>query len=234
MPPLWGLLLRKRVSGEVGRASEGGRCQPPAPVVQQLEECCCATVCSVSKACCPLLRHHKAMLARIAAVAATSRSAFSFAGAARRFFGSLPPPVGLSEEQGAILEVAQSFARDKLAPKSAEWDAKHVFPVDTLREAAELGFAGLFCSEDHGGTGERPGLVNMLIWQGRRMAQNPPTDPNLRVLEACTPSARLLAHPRAGLTRLDGALVFEALAHGDVATTAYLTIHNMVAAQIDR
>ncbi|CAI5492257.1 unnamed protein product, partial [Closterium sp. Naga37s-1] len=36
------------------------------------------------------------------------------------------------------------------------------------------------------------------------------------------------------LGRADGAVVFEALAHADVSTTAYLTIHNMNASIIDR
>lgn len=37
-----------------------------------------------------------------------------------------------------------------------------------------------------------------------------------------------------GLGRLDAAIIFEALAYGDPSTTAYLTIHNMVAWMIDR
>jgi hypothetical protein len=37
-----------------------------------------------------------------------------------------------------------------------------------------------------------------------------------------------------GLTRLDAAIIFEALAAGDVATAAYLSIHNMCAWMIDR
>jgi alkylation response protein AidB-like acyl-CoA dehydrogenase len=36
------------------------------------------------------------------------------------------------------------------------------------------------------------------------------------------------------LGRLDAALVFEALAQGDVSVTAYLTIHNMVCGIIDK
>ncbi|MHB8530200.1 MAG: acyl-CoA dehydrogenase family protein [Caulobacteraceae bacterium] len=36
------------------------------------------------------------------------------------------------------------------------------------------------------------------------------------------------------LTRLDAALVFEALAHGDVSTAAFLSIHNMASWMIDR
>jgi alkylation response protein AidB-like acyl-CoA dehydrogenase len=38
----------------------------------------------------------------------------------------------------------------------------------------------------------------------------------------------------AGLSRLDAAIIFEALAKGDVSTAAYLSIHNMVAWMIDR
>jgi alkylation response protein AidB-like acyl-CoA dehydrogenase len=41
-------------------------------------------------------------------------------------------------------------------------------------------------------------------------------------------------HGGSGLGRLDGALIFEGLAKGCVSTAAYLTIHNMVAAMIDR
>lgn len=32
------------------------------------------------------------------------------------------------------------------------WDAKHVFPVAELKQMAELGFAGLYCKQEHGGT----------------------------------------------------------------------------------
>jgi hypothetical protein len=41
-------------------------------------------------------------------------------------------------------------------------------------------------------------------------------------------------HGGSGLTRLDGAIVFEELARACPSTAAYLTIHNMVAALIDR
>lgn len=36
------------------------------------------------------------------------------------------------------------------------------------------------------------------------------------------------------LGRADAAVIFEALAYGDVSVTAYLTIHNMVANCIDK
>jgi alkylation response protein AidB-like acyl-CoA dehydrogenase len=59
----------------------------------------------------------------------------------------------LSEDQRAIQEMAQAFARDELAPHSARWDEDSHFPVDVLRQAAGLGFAGVYVQEDVGGSG---------------------------------------------------------------------------------
>lgn len=59
----------------------------------------------------------------------------------------------LNEDQLAIQEAARAFAEGQLAPFSAEWDEKKHFPVDTLRQAAELGFAGIYVNEDVGGSG---------------------------------------------------------------------------------
>ncbi|MGQ3016799.1 isobutyryl-CoA dehydrogenase [Phenylobacterium sp.] len=94
-----------------------------------------------------------------------------------------------SEDQRALQSAAQTFAAAELAPHSARWDAESYFPTETLRQAAGLGFAGIYLSDDLGGS---------------------------------------------GLSRLDASLIFEALAYGDVAVTAYLTIHNMAAWMIDR
>src|SRR5690242_14355295 len=58
----------------------------------------------------------------------------------------------LSEDQRAIEDAARRFAREKLAPHAAEWDEKEIFPVETLREAAELGFAGIYVKGDVGGS----------------------------------------------------------------------------------
>jgi alkylation response protein AidB-like acyl-CoA dehydrogenase len=95
----------------------------------------------------------------------------------------------LSDDQRAIEEAATAFAAAELAPRSAEWDETRHFPVDVLRKAAELGFAGIYVREDVGGT---------------------------------------------GLGRLDAAIIFEALSRGDVATAAFLSIHNMASWMIDR
>jgi hypothetical protein len=58
----------------------------------------------------------------------------------------------LTDDQRAIEEAARAFAAAELAPHSARWDAESHFPVDVLRKAAELGFAGLYVQEDVGGS----------------------------------------------------------------------------------
>ncbi len=94
----------------------------------------------------------------------------------------------LSDDQRAIVDAAAAFAAAELAPHAARWDEEKHFPVDVLRQAAALGFAGVYVGEDVGGS---------------------------------------------GLGRLDATLIFEALAYGDTAVTAFLTIHNMCAWMID-
>lgn len=59
----------------------------------------------------------------------------------------------LNEDQVAIQDAARAFAEGQLAPHSSEWDEKKHFPVDVLRQAAELGFAGIYVNEDVGGSG---------------------------------------------------------------------------------
>src|SRR5271170_7923410 len=58
----------------------------------------------------------------------------------------------LTDDQRAIEDVARRFSQDRLAPFAAEWDATEFFPVDTLREAAALGFAGIYVKSDVGGS----------------------------------------------------------------------------------
>ncbi|MBN9318082.1 MAG: isobutyryl-CoA dehydrogenase, partial [Caulobacterales bacterium] len=59
----------------------------------------------------------------------------------------------LSEDQIAIQQAAEAFARDRLAPNSARWDEEKHIPVEVMREAAALGFAGLYVRDDVGGSG---------------------------------------------------------------------------------
>src|ERR1700721_45993 len=95
----------------------------------------------------------------------------------------------LSDDQRALEDAARVFAAAELAPHSARWDETEEFPVETLKQAAGLGFAGLYVTDDVGGS---------------------------------------------ALTRLDAAIVFEALAGGGGSTPAFLSIHNMAAWMIDR
>mgnify|MGYP003627118872 CR=1 FL=1 len=59
----------------------------------------------------------------------------------------------LSDEQVAIQDMARDFAVSEMLPHAAEWDEKTIFPVETLRAAAALGLAGIYCGEAHGGSG---------------------------------------------------------------------------------
>ncbi len=95
----------------------------------------------------------------------------------------------LTEEQQAIFDMARAFGEDHVAPHARGWEAEGSIPKDLWPRLAELGFGGLYVSEDSGGS---------------------------------------------GLTRLDATLVFEALSRSCASVAAFLSIHNMCAAMIDR
>ncbi|MCC0016288.1 MAG: acyl-CoA dehydrogenase family protein [Rhodobiaceae bacterium] len=59
----------------------------------------------------------------------------------------------LSEEQQAFKDAAAAFAAGEMAPHAEDWDRNCVFPVETLRAAAALGFGGIYVREDVGGSG---------------------------------------------------------------------------------
>ena len=61
----------------------------------------------------------------------------------------------LSEEQRAFQDAARDFAAKEMAPQAARWDEDKVFPEATLRQAAALGFAGIYIRDDLGGAGLR-------------------------------------------------------------------------------
>ncbi|WP_350334510.1 isobutyryl-CoA dehydrogenase [Coralliovum pocilloporae] len=58
----------------------------------------------------------------------------------------------LTEEQSAIQDMARSFAADQMEPHAREWDEQSIFPEDVLREAAALGFGGIYVKDDVGGS----------------------------------------------------------------------------------
>jgi alkylation response protein AidB-like acyl-CoA dehydrogenase len=61
----------------------------------------------------------------------------------------------LNDDERVITETAAAFAAKRIAPHALEWDATKHFPVDVLREAAELGMAAIYCRDDVGGSGLR-------------------------------------------------------------------------------
>ncbi|KAJ3335296.1 Isobutyryl-CoA dehydrogenase, mitochondrial [Gonapodya sp. JEL0774] len=93
-----------------------------------------------------------------------------------------------------------------------EWDMNEVWPQEAMRKAAELGFGG-----------ENPNSTSQHL--RRKLSQ-----PGIFLNEAiyCSPD-----YGGTGLGRLDASIIFEALATGDVSTTALLSIHNMCAWMID-
>ncbi|MEO0702481.1 MAG: acyl-CoA dehydrogenase family protein [Pseudomonadota bacterium] len=95
----------------------------------------------------------------------------------------------LTEEQSAIFDLARAFGQEHIAPFAREWEAMGTIPKELWPRIAELGFGGLYVSEDNGGS---------------------------------------------GLSRLEATLVFEALSHSCASVAAFLSIHNMCAAMLDR
>ena len=59
----------------------------------------------------------------------------------------------LSEDQRAFQQAARSFAAAEMAPNAAHWDQECIFPIDVIKKAGELGFCGIYTSEDAGGLG---------------------------------------------------------------------------------
>ncbi len=59
----------------------------------------------------------------------------------------------LSAEQSAIQDTARQFAERELLPNAGRWDEEQIFPIDTLRQAAALGFAGIYVREEWVGSG---------------------------------------------------------------------------------
>jgi alkylation response protein AidB-like acyl-CoA dehydrogenase len=57
------------------------------------------------------------------------------------------------DDERVIAETAAAFADKRIAPHALEWDATGHFPVQVLRESAELGMAAIYCREDAGGSG---------------------------------------------------------------------------------
>jgi alkylation response protein AidB-like acyl-CoA dehydrogenase len=59
----------------------------------------------------------------------------------------------LTEEQTAIFDMARAFGQDNIAPHAQAWERAGTIPKELWPQIAELGFGGLYVSEEGGGSG---------------------------------------------------------------------------------
>ena len=59
----------------------------------------------------------------------------------------------LTEEQTAIFDMAHAFGQDNIAPHARDWERDGTIPKQLWPQIAELGFGGLYVSEEGGGSG---------------------------------------------------------------------------------
>jgi alkylation response protein AidB-like acyl-CoA dehydrogenase len=65
----------------------------------------------------------------------------------------MPMDNQLTEDQRAIRDLAERFTADEITPQAAHWDEHKIFPRESIRKAAELGFGGIYIPEADGGIG---------------------------------------------------------------------------------
>src|ERR1700754_938206 len=58
----------------------------------------------------------------------------------------------LNEDQLAVRDMARDFAAEKIAPHALRWDEDKYFPVEVMRDAAQLGMGGIYIRDDVGGS----------------------------------------------------------------------------------
>ncbi len=58
-----------------------------------------------------------------------------------------------TEEQTAIFDMAYDFGQENIAPFARQWEAEGTIPKDLWPRIGELGFGGLYVSEESGGSG---------------------------------------------------------------------------------
>ena len=59
----------------------------------------------------------------------------------------------LTEEQTAIFDMAHAFGQENIAPHAQKWEAEGTMPKELWPQIGELGFSGLYVSEEYGGSG---------------------------------------------------------------------------------
>lgn len=74
----------------------------------------------------------------------------------------------LSEEQSAIFDLAKDFADNSIAPHAIEWDQDKHFPIEVIKQSAQLGMSAIYVGEEHGGSALSR-LDGTLIFEGLAM-----------------------------------------------------------------
>jgi len=59
----------------------------------------------------------------------------------------------LTDEQVMIFDMAKAFGEEHIAPFAMDWETAGTIPKDLWPKIAELGFGGLYVSEEYGGSG---------------------------------------------------------------------------------
>ena len=59
---------------------------------------------------------------------------------------------GVSTDQLEYQQIAHNFSRDHFLPNVIEWDEHKIFPREQLQSIGELGFGGIYCSSEYGGS----------------------------------------------------------------------------------
>ncbi|WP_386626915.1 acyl-CoA dehydrogenase family protein [Sulfitobacter geojensis] len=75
----------------------------------------------------------------------------------------------LSEEQTAIFDMAYAFGQENIAPFAQQWEKDETIPKDLWPQIAELGFGGLYVSEESGGS-DLSRLDATLVFEALSMA----------------------------------------------------------------
>ncbi|MEP1767641.1 MAG: acyl-CoA dehydrogenase family protein [Sulfitobacter sp.] len=75
----------------------------------------------------------------------------------------------LSEEQSAIFDMAYAFGQEHIAPHAQAWEKAETIPKELWPKIAELGFGGLYVSEDSGGS-DLTRLDATLVFEALSMA----------------------------------------------------------------
>src|SRR5438093_1501079 len=58
----------------------------------------------------------------------------------------------LSDSQKEIQKLARDFAQNKIFPEAPKYDESQEFPIDIIKELAEMGFLGIIFPEEYGGS----------------------------------------------------------------------------------